>query len=222
MPPDASGRLASAAAVASSDTDLDRSGGPVAHLVRVGASSTAFTSMLGGLLAACSERAPETRFQPVLCPSPVLALEEVAARRLDAAILEDLAAPAGLSSAPLGAIRYLAAVPDGGRLSRAEELSVAELEAHPLALALDGGGTDVVTRLWRVAAEGAVTVVPQDASGRRAPVGVALRPLRDVPARPLSLVWSDEVEGATAEAVALLRVCADAPPPTRSRDRPAV
>jgi hypothetical protein len=163
-----------------------------ATAVLLGVVRSALATVVPRLLLDAVVREPTVRYQPRVLGSAE-ALEAIDAGRLPLAIVARDAVPEGRDHAPIGS-RRVAAVPDGGLLSLAEELSLETLAAHPVALGLDAdpAAGDAADRLRRVVADGAVTVLPE--AEARPMVGVAFRPIAGQVDAGLSLVWGPRAD----------------------------
>lgn len=176
---------------------LARATAAPAPRLRLGASTRALRVALPRLVTATRTELPDLELEQRSCPSGEEAIEAVAQGRLDAVVVEAEDVPAGMPSITVAAVPFLAAVPDGSRLSLERTLTRPELARHAGRIDPAVDARSAPTRLLRVATEGTVTIVSADDVLDLATVGVALRPLSDLPPQRLVLAWSTIEDGPT-------------------------
>ncbi len=175
---------------------------PPAAMVPLGVARPALAEVLPRLLLDAVVREPAVRYLPRVLESAA-ALDALDRGLLSLAVVEHDVVPPGRDHEPINP-RRVAAVPDGGRLSLAEELSWEALAAHPVALGLDArhADGDVPARLRRVVADGAVTVLLETEAARHRTLGVAFRPIARRDDVVLSVVWAAGADPRAREALA--------------------
>jgi DNA-binding transcriptional LysR family regulator len=178
---------------------LARATAAPAPRLRLGASTRALRVALPRLVTATRAALPDLELEQRSCASPAEAIAAVTRGRLDAVIVEDDEVPDGMPSITVAVVPFLAAVPDGSRLSLERTLTRPDLARHAGRIDPAVDARSAPTRLLRVATEGTVTIVSADDVLGLPTVGVALRPLSDLPPQRLVLAWSAIEDGPTLD-----------------------